>query len=383
MEPRKIAISIDILLGQIRGGEYYVVLNLMRLLRELDQTNRYILFGVRPLANLPEELHSLPDNFRLVQIPSPKPQLTFLAWHAMRWPLVNKYIGCNDIVHITTPNIFPPAHSRRLIVTVYDLVWRHFPQGLNRWGLFFARTGCAIAAREADVIVTISDATRNDLIQYAGRSVNPAKVTTLHIDADAAQRADDSAYDEAVLQKYGLSEPYILTIGTLEPRKNIVRLLHAYAQLAPSLHAQYRLVLVGGYGWKLPSVAQLVAELNIGDRVLWTGYVSDVEKRVLLRHAKIFVYPSLYEGFGIPILEAFQQDVPVITSNVSSMPEVAGDAALLVDPGNTDALTHAMERLLNNQQLQAELTRRGVVQREQFSYRRMAEEYLRLYLHED
>ncbi len=386
----RIAIDLDEFFGPVLGGggQGRVISNLVKELAVIDQVNQYTLFSVRKMTELPQNLKNLPPNFRLVQISTLKPQLLFLLWHTLRWPPIEWFIGEQDIIHATTTGIVPAcrkarsteAHEGRLILTVYDLVWWRFPQGLNRWGRFFHRSGLFIGAREATWLATISESTRQEVLACLPGKINPSKVKTVLIADDSAFKPIDSQSKiQAVCQKYNLPNSYIINIGTLEPRKNLPRLLQAYAALPPDLRAEYHLVIVGGYGWKVPTMQSLIVALGLEKQVTWTGYLSDEEMNILLSGATLFVYPSLYEGFGLPILEAMKCDVPIITSNVSSMPEVVGEAALLVDPTSVEELSTAMSQLLRRPELRQHLIEKGRYQRSQFSYRRMAEEMLELY----
>jgi glycosyltransferase involved in cell wall biosynthesis len=182
---------------------------------------------------------------------------------------------------------------------------------------------------------------------------------------------------EPLREKFRLPRPYILFVGTLEPRKNIVSLLEAYRRISES--RDELLVIVGKKGWFYESIFTKVKELELNERVRFTGFVSEEEKFALIRHCRIFIYPSLYEGFGLPVLEALSMGIPTITSNISSMPEVAGDAALLTDPGNIAAIAGAMLRLLNDPEKRLELSVKAVRQASRFSWENTAQQTLALY----
>ncbi len=381
MPSLRIAINVDMLFMPVPGGQGRVIANLIKELAHIDQTNQYTLFSVHHPTHVPDIFRHLPNNFQLQHVPSIKPQLSFLAWHTLRWPTMeNTALGQQDVIHATTPSIVPACKNARMVMTVYDLVCWRFPQGLNLWGRYFQRTGMKAAVREAAYITAISDATRQDFLKQFAGQVEPDRIRTIPIAATSNLKlVQDQDLIKRVCDRYKINRPFIVNIGTLEPRKNVGRLLKAYAALPPPLRATYQLIIVGPYGWKVPELQQLVATLQLENDVIWTGYIADNELSVLLSAATIFVYPSLYEGFGIPILEAMQCDVPIITSNISSLPEVAGNAALLVDPTNVEELAAAMKHLLLDENARAQLVERGRVQRTRFSYRRMAEEVLALY----
>jgi glycosyltransferase involved in cell wall biosynthesis len=184
----------------------------------------------------------------------------------------------------------------------------------------------------------------------------------------------DPARIAAVRSAHGITRDYVLAIGTREPRKNHRRLLKAFRALPEALRSRTQLVVIGATGWGIEDQST-----PDDDRVVWTGYVPEEDMRALLSGATAFAYPSLFEGFGLPILEAMACDIPVVTSNTSSMPEVAGDATLLVDPTSVEEISQALARLLTDDALRRELVCRGRAQRTRFSFRRMAEQYRELY----
>jgi glycosyltransferase involved in cell wall biosynthesis len=371
----KVAIGVDDLFGPVPGGggQGRVVVSLLRELAEWDTGTDYTLYSARAIGALPAALESLPSHMRLVQLPVRKPQLAYLSWHALRRPAVERWIGAQDVVHATSPNVVPAFRRARLVLTVHDLVWWRFPEGLTFWGRYFHRTGLAIAAREAAAIATDSEATRADVYERMGDAIDRAKVECIHLGTEfrAVQEAKRIAEVKAA---HGITGDYVLAIGTLEPRKNHRRLVEAFHALPADLRLRTQLVVVGAAGWGMAHDPLAGAE-----RVVWTNYLSDDDMRALLSGATVFAYPSLYEGFGLPILEAMACDVPVVTAATSSMPEVAGDAALLVDPTSVADISAALARLLCDDALRETLVARGRLQRTKFSNRRMAECYRDLY----
>jgi len=350
-----------------------VIVHLVRELADFDSTTSYTLYSVRPIGEVPALLASLPSNVRFAQVTALKPQLRYLAWHTVRRPHLERWIGTQDVVHATSPNVVPALRSGRLVLTVHDLVWWRYPEGLTRWGRFFHRTGLAIAAREASAIGADSEATRRDVLARMGSQIDPAKVQTILLGTTMA-RETDPVRVATVKAAHGITGDYVLAIGTREPRKNHRRLLEAFRALPDGIRTRTQLVVIGAAGWGVDDHST-----PKDDRVVWTGYVADDDMRALLSGATAFAYPSLFEGFGLPILEAMACEVPVLTSNSSSMPEVAGDAALQIDPYSVDAIAAALTRLLTDAGLRRELVCRGRTQRTRFSFRRMAEQYRELY----
>ena len=375
MRRLRVAIGVDDLFGPVPGGggQGRVIVHLVRELADIDQTTAYTLYSVRPIGDLPTPLATLPPSVRFVQVPAFKPQFRYLTWHTLRQPYIERWIGPQDVVHATSPNVVPAVRSGRLVLTVHDLVWWRYPEGLTRWGRYFHRTGLTIAAREAAAIGADSEATRRDVLARLGPRIDPAKVHTILLGTTMCREADPTRIAE-VKAAHGITGDYVLAIGTREPRKNHRRLLQAFRAMPQDIRARTQLVVIGAAGWGIDD-----EDTQKDERVVWTGYVPEDEMRALLSAATVFAYPSLFEGFGLPILEAMACDVPVVTSDTSSMPEVAGDAALLVDPRSVESVANALTRLLTEPALRRDLVARGRAQRARFSVRRMAQQYRELY----
>jgi glycosyltransferase involved in cell wall biosynthesis len=272
-------------------------------------------------------------------------------------------------------NFLPPAtRSPGVVLVVHDLSHEHLsgtaPHMDDRWRRRFE----AWLRRAAGVIVP-SCATRDDLL--AGHDLDPGKVavTPLGVDAAAYRRVASDVVD-ATRRKHGVDAPYVLFVGGIDPRKNVETLVRAFAEVQTGT----RLVIVGGsVRWDPKASARLdetIAGLppDIRSRVIRTGWVSEKDKVALLSGAAMLAYPSLYEGFGFPVLEAFAAGVPVVTSNVSSLPEVAGDAAILVDPHDSSGLAKAVNELFDDDDLRASLSAAGVARATRFTWERCARE---------
>ncbi len=286
-------------------------------------------------------------------------------------------------------HVLPLIHPRRSVATVHDLGFLRYPEAHLPRDLRYLRWSTGWNARQAAAVIADSAATKADLVQ--AYDVPPSKVHVVYLGgpegADSSAGLDRTPAQAAcgeVLSRYGLADatgggpaPYLLYVGTLQPRKNLARVIDAFARIAadPAL-ADYRLVLAGKQGWLYEDLAAQVQRLGLAGRVLFPGYVPEADLPALLRGARAFVFPSLYEGFGIPVLEAGAYGVPVITSTTSSLPEVAGDAALLVDPHDVDAIAAAMYRLVTDDALAAELAQRGHANVRRFSWEKCARETL-------
>ena len=267
----------------------------------------------------------------------------------------------------------------KFVATIHDVMPLMFPWAFPFKHRLVSRFALSRVCRQADVVIVPSSATKAELLRYL--SVDESKVVVTPWGCEARfQSAGDPTSLALVRQRYRLPERYLLFLGTLEPRKNVLTLLQAYAQLCAQQAAlDVKLVIAGGHGWGYKDVKATCEALRLTDRVVFTGFVDEDDMPDLYRGAMLFVYPSLYEGFGLPIVEAMACGVPVITSNVASIPEVAGEAAILVEPRQPEALAAAMASVLGDAQLQDTLRQRGLERASQFSWERVARQLLAVY----
>lgn len=268
----------------------------------------------------------------------------------------------------------PLAARCPTVVTVHDLSFLRFPDAFKPFNRTYLAWATRASARRAALVIAVSESTRQDVIALLG--VSPEKVVVVYNGVTEAFCPAPAEQVEAVARELDLPESFILFVGTLEPRKNLVRLLEAYARLR---QMQPRggsppLVLAGGKGWYYQEIMERVEALGLKDHVIFPGFVPADTLPWLYRAAGLFVYPSLFEGFGLPVLEAMACGTPVITSTASSLPEVAGDAALLVDPEDTEGLADAMKRVLSDPELAAHLRLAGLARAVSFSWERAAAE---------
>ncbi len=296
------------------------------------------------------------------------------AWGALGRPSLPRALGDLDLLHAPNPAAVPPpgAHQR-LVVTVHDLAFRTHPRLFPpRWAALY-RLGTRRAARRADAIIVPSRSTAGDLMRYS--KADPERV---HVVPLAASLPASETEPEETLRRLKVPRPFILFVGTLEPRKNLPRLVHAYRRAVATGGFRHALVLAGPMGWRSEALIRELRGPGPGEVIL-TGRASGSALDALYRSADLFVYPSLYEGFGLPVLEAMARGVPVITSTVSSLPEVAGEAAFTVNPESVPGLAHAIERLLADPAEADRLSRAGLARAGQFSWERTAEATMDVY----
>lgn len=256
------------------------------------------------------------------------------------------------------------------VVTIHDCIHLRFPEYLpNRPAYAYARTMMRTSARRARRVLTVSEASRQDILHYL--RVPAAKVEVVHnaLDERIAEPPTAEALQE-VRDRFQLDSPFILYAGNIKPHKNVDRLIEAYSILRRRGVEHARLLVIGDEVSKYPSLRRLVHRFQLHRHVRFLGFVPDAVLASLYRLASVFVFPSLYEGFGLPPLEAMAAGAPVITSNVSSLPEVVGDAAVLIDPMDAGALADAMANVLTDASLRAQLVERGRARVQAFSWER-------------
>ena len=307
-------------------------------------------------------------------------------WHRLRLPLpVETLIGPQDLFHATDFVLPPTAHRTRTLLTVHDLSFVRDPASAPPRLRRYLNEVVPRSVARAHHVLADSQATREDLVELY--KIAPEKITVLYSGVDACFTPEKQrGEEERIRRTYKLGhQPFILGLGTLQPRKNYSRLISAFAHIADvSRHFDgkpitHNLVIVGKKGWLYDSIIADAARLGIRTRIIFPGFADDEDLPALYRTADLFVFPSLYEGFGLPPLEAMACGTPVVTSNVSSLPEVVGDAGLIVDPMDIDALASAMSRVLQDSRLRQQLVERGLVRAAEFTWLRAANQLREVY----
>ncbi len=273
-------------------------------------------------------------------------------------------------------HVLPLFHPRRSIVTVHDLGQIHFPEAYPLRQRTYHTASALWNVRTATHILADSEATRDDLVKYY--RVAPGKITVVYpaYDANLFCPPSEEGDIESIPMRLRVGKDYVLAIGTIHPRKNYIRLIEAFARLT---NRNLQLIIVGRRGWLYDSIFARCHELDLEARVQFLDYVPAIEMPALVRGARLLAFPSLHEGFGLPILEAQACGIPVVCSMSSSMPEVAGDAALFVDPLDVEAIAGAMERVLGDDVLCSKLISHGLENVKRFSWKQSAEQVLRIF----
>jgi glycosyltransferase involved in cell wall biosynthesis len=280
-----------------------------------------------------------------------------------------------DIVHDLSqigPFLFNLPFKR--ISTIHDLSAILFPETFDVFSVLLQKYVLPMTLKNVDVVITISENTKKDIVKYL--KYPKEKIKRIYLGVD--ERFKPLEKTDNVLNKYNIISPYILYVGTLQPRKNITLFIKAFYKLKRN-GIEHKLVVAGGKGWKYKEIYKTINKLKLQKEVIFTGYVEDDDLPYLYNAADLFIYPSLYEGFGLPLLEAMACGCPVITSNTSSLPEVVGDAGIMIDPYNVDALVGAMREVLSNDNLRENMIKRGLERAKMFSWEKTARETLKVY----
>lgn len=308
--------------------------------------------------------------WRLTRWPTERPVVR-VAWEQL-W--ASRVLRDCAVVHGPV-NVLPLAIDRPSVVTVHDVAFLHFPEHYPPAKRWYLRVMTGLSVRRAHRVIAVSEQTRRDVIRAYG--VEPGRVVVVPNGIDAGWqrvRGEELAHWRA---ERGLPEHFLLFVGTIQPRKNVTTLIDALAKLDAAI--DWPLYIVGAPGWRETPVYRRVQERGLAQRVVFVGYVSPAELRYWYSAATLFVYPSLYEGFGLPVLEAMACGTPVITSDRSALPEVAGDAAWLVDPTDPAALATAIATLARDPERRIALTRAGFARAQAFSWERTARETAAVY----
>lgn len=368
--PLRIAIDAHSVGTGLAGNESYIT-HLIEALAELDTFNHYTLYVTKNQA-VERFQHRWPNvtvRLTLPHTPLVRVPLTLLA-ELHRRPV--------DLLHVqyTAPPFTPCA----LVATIHDLSFEHLPQTFKRRSRAQLRLTVRRTARAASHILVPSEHTRRDIVETY--KIEPQRVSVTPLAAPAYfAPVEDEKEVERVRQRYHINGDYILSVGSIQPRKNLTQLISAYAALhrARPIVKLPQLVLVGKRAWLYDETLRAIEEQGIADLAVLTGYVAEADLPALYTGALCFVYPSYFEGFGLPPLEAMKCGAPVIVGNRTSLPEVVGDAGLLVDPFDVDALTQALARMIDEASLRARLRLKGLERARHFSWRETAQLTLKAY----
>ncbi len=361
----KVAIGADQLLFRVMGGIGSYTRNMINCLNR----NKDIKLSVyHSKGVLKPSIES--GEYNDIEIPYSRRLLSF-SWQFLKVPSLERYLNSVDVVHALNFQI-PPVKKKPLIVTVHDLSFLAYPQAFPLYGRFYHRRGLLNMVNMADYIIAVSESARSDLLKYTSFPSEKIKVIYQGFENISQEFIDK----KATVKKYKLDFPYILYVGTIEPRKNINILIKAFQNVSRQ-NNNLKLVLAGSKGWLFK---EIIEEINkIVDKIVMLEGVTREELSVLYSNAELFVYPSLYEGFGLPPLEAMANGCPVIVSNSTSLPEVVGDAGLYFNPGEINELEQRINQLLTDESLKSKLKEKGFKKASSFSWEECCRQTIDLY----
>jgi glycosyltransferase involved in cell wall biosynthesis len=342
-------------------------------LAEIDRENQYTLFSAGEMLSA----RDWPANFHLRASLLPPHWLT-VGWHRLHLPIPAELLTGDCDLYPSPDFTLPPLRRARGLVTIHDLSFVRVPECADPGLRAFLEKVVPAAVMRARRILADSENTRKDLIEILRADPDGISVITPAVEPrfrreDAVARLDD------VRARYRLPDRFILGLGTLEPRKNFVRLIAAFGQLVRETDLPHALVIGGKPGWLYQDIYRQANQEDLAGRVLFPGFVADEDLPALYSLADVFVFPSLYEGFGIPVLEAMACGTPVVTSNNSSLPEAAGNAALMVEATDSTGLAEAIAKTLDDTELSRRMIAAGYDQASRFTWQRSAQALLKAY----
>jgi glycosyltransferase involved in cell wall biosynthesis len=333
--------------------------NLLRHLARMDDRTEFVVF-CRPEDR--ETLATLGENFRAI----PETAANYSVAEQVRIPLALQREG---VTLFHAPHyVLPPLVRCPSVVTIHDCIHLMFPQYLpNRFAFGYARTSIGLAARRATRVLTVSESSKRDILRFV--DTEPDKIDVIYNAYDERFAIDPAEEDVVrVRERYQLQDEFVLYAGNVKPHKNLERLIDSFQIVRKRGLDHLKLVMIGDEISKYTALRRAVHHHQLHKYVRFLGYLPEETLAVMYRLAGVFVFPSLYEGFGLPPLEAMASGTPVVTSNVSSLPEVTGDAAILVDPYDPEAIANGIYRVLTDEMLRRDLRRKGVARAAQFSW---------------
>jgi glycosyltransferase involved in cell wall biosynthesis len=350
------------------GTEYYST-EILKNLGKIDYKNQYIIYSPKPID---DRVGKLPKNFRYRIIPFPK------LWTQFRLSWEMAFSQKPDILFIPSHTI-PWVHPHKTIVTVHDLGFKYFPELYGRAELIYQDFALQMAVKKASHIITVSQNTKKDLISLC--KIHSDKITVVYNGYNNVLYRPKKTNDK-ISEKISKHLPYIFFIGRLEKKKNILGMLRAYQLLRQEKNITHKLVLAGkrGYGYEEFGAEKKKLPKNIQNDIIELGYVTEQDIAEWMKNAEIFFFPTFFEGFGIPVLEAMACNVPVVTSNNTSIPEITGSAALLIDPHKPLEMAAALSKVIHSETLKKSLQSKGLVRASMFSWEKAAEKTLKVLL---
>ncbi|MFZ4632330.1 MAG: glycosyltransferase family 4 protein [Patescibacteria group bacterium] len=376
----KIGVDVRVLMDKYYSGVSEYTANLLNTISKLDKSNDYKLF-YNSFTDQRERLEVFEkDNFKLVGLNIPNKIFNYLFQKTLSYPKIDKFIGGVDVFYSPHFNFTKLSKEVKKVITVHDLSFLRYPHFFNHRKNFWHRTlEIKKTLIAADKIIAVSENTKNDIVELL--EINGDKIQVIYSGNNAVKKEVSEENIKDFLHKRKLSGRIILYLGTIEPRKNIIGLIKAYNKLRSENISltDVKLVLAGASGWKNRLTYREWQLSPYKNDIRFLGYVNKDEKDVLYSCASLFVYPSYYEGFGFPPLEAMTYGLPVVCSNVSSLPEVVGDAALMINPFSTNEIAEVLKLIIEDSELRELYIKKGYERAALFSWEKTAGEYLEVF----
>lgn len=378
----RIGIDISTLLNHgpdIGAGRY--IINLVRNLLEIDNKNTYVLTGRYTSTEYLEIAYNLKKDFENNKIELKfyrTPQKKLDLWNRLKFPPI-EFLGFKaDILHCPD-YLIPPTLNKNIVLTIHDLAFVRFPQFNFDW---FIKKYTGEVKKNAQIskkIIADSKSTKNDIVKFF--KIDPSRIGVVYLAADDLFiKLPEKEKDKNVLKKYKINKEYILSVGTIEPRKNFITLIKAFNHIKQiKADFSYKLVIAGRTGWKSEATYLERENSPYRDDILFIGRVPDKDLVQIYNQAELFVYPSLFEGFGLPPLEAMSCGLPVIASDTSSLKEVIGNAGILVTAGDESKLKKQILHVLENEEIKEELKGKSLIRAKKFSWEETARKTLEIY----
>ncbi len=348
---------------KVGTGRYAV--NLIKELQLISKKTNYFIF----VNDLNKDYYKSNKNFKLINVGRFGSNNFFrIFWEQFILPFKLKKLSIS-VLH-SLGFVSPIIKTTKQIVTIHDTTFFTHSEHHTLLKRIYYKFIIPLCARKADLISADSENTKQDIIKLFKIDAN--KIKTIHLGVEEIFKKQ---VNNSVLKKHNINKDYILFVGMIEPRKNIPNLIKAFSQIRKDL----QLVIVGKKGWHYEEIFKLVEDSDLKQRIIFTGYVSDEELVHIYSSAKVFVYPSFYEGFGLPVLEAMACECPAITANISSMKEIAENAAILINPNSVKDIKNAVEKILSNTTLRNELIKKGLKRAKEFTWKNTAKKSLECY----
>jgi len=376
----KIGVDVRVLMDKQYSGISKYLAHLLAEVLRLDKDNEYRLF-YNSFKDISGRMKTWKrGNAELIATRYPNKVFNYFLQKMFCCPKLDRVLGGVDVFWSPHFNFSSISVGAKKIITVHDLSFLRYPEFFSARKNFWHKClKVKKAIREADAVIAVSQNTKNDIVELVG--IGEEKVRVIYSGNNAKKISLDDEDRKKFDEKFRLEKPFILYLGNIEPRKNIANLIKAYNELRNQgrEYKDWQLILAGAPAWKNKKIFSQWNKSDYKESIRFLGYIDDVEKEILYEKAGLFVYPSFYEGFGFPPLEAMSRAVPVICSNTSSLPEVVGGGALTINPFKVEEITDAMKLVIKDGKFRERLVVSGKSRSEDFSWQKTAEEYLKLF----